>query len=623
MSIVRMQKLTVLCRPADAQASLAALRQLGVLHVKPLVAPAGASLEAARAKVDTLQRVLDAVPADAGKDAPRDAAADGATLAASLSELLDQRAALQDAADTAEAELHRLAPFGAFDPATIAALAGQGVVLKLFRAPVKDTPDLPADVAAQLLSVEKADGYWALFAKAPDFAWPGAEEVRLPEKSTDALRRDLDDARARQDEITARFAAAASSRPALQAALDDATADLRFQEVRAGMATADGVASAVQGYLPAESVDQVRAAAAENGWGLLVEEPSASDDVPVLLRQPAWCRPISALFGGINILPGYREADVSWVVMLFFSLFFAMILGDAGYGTIFLLLTWAFRRKLPDDARHLLYVTSVLTILWGIVTGTVFGIEYEVLAKFGFTAIWDKVPFLAPWLDGVKRDPAQNVMGMSFLIGAIQISIGHVWNFLDRAREKDTHALEQLGWLCTTWFMFFLADKMIINGTMVNFLNLSDAALSGLWTGLYWLLCIGVALIVLFMLKPSEFKTGWTGLALLPLNLVSNFTDVVSYVRLYAVGAAGFAIANAFNGMILPMISGSPVKLVAMGIVGAVLLFAAHALNILLCVMSILVHAIRLNTLEFSNHKGITWSGEAYKPFRDPANQPI
>ena len=154
-------------------------------------------------------------------------------------------------------------------------------------------------------------------------------------------------------------------------------------------------------------------------------------------------------------------------------------------------------------------------------------------------------------------------------------------------------------------------------------ISLSDAALSGLWTGLYWLLCIGVALIVLFMLKPSEFKTGWTGLALLPLNLVSNFTDVVSYVRLYAVGAAGFAIANAFNGMILPMISGSPVKLVAMGIVGAVLLFAAHALNILLCVMSILVHAIRLNTLEFSNHKGITWSGEAYKPFRDPANQPI
>ena len=123
---------------------------------------------------------------------------------------------------------------------------------------------------------------------------------------------------------------------------------------------------------------------------------------------------------------------------------------------------------------------------------------------------------------------------------------------------------------------------------------------------------LGIALIALFMLKPSEIKDGWFNLALLPLNIINNFTDVVSYVRLYAVGAAGFAVANAFNTMIFD----GKITIVT-GLVGALLAFLAHTLNILLCVMGVLVHGIRLNTLEFSNHKGISWSGSAYRPFAE------
>jgi len=124
----------------------------------------------------------------------------------------------------------------------------------------------------------------------------------------------------------------------------------------------------------------------------------------------------------------------------------------------------------------------------------------------------------------------------------------------------------------------------------------------------------GIVLIVLFMMPPKEIKDGWFNLALLPLNLVSNFTDVVSYVRLYAVGTAGFAVANAFNNMIFP---GGETSIVGL-LIGAVLAFLAHTLNILLSTMGVLVHGIRLNTLEFSNHKGISWSGSAYRPFAKP-----
>ena len=98
---------------------------------------------------------------------------------------------------------------------------------------------------------------------------------------------------------------------------------------------------------------------------------------------------------------------------------------------------------------------------------------------------------------------------------------------------------------------------------------------------------------------------------MLPLNLVSNFVDVVSYIRLFAVGTAGAAVAGSFNSMLTPMFGHWTT-----GLLAALLLFLAHALNIVLSVMGVLVHGIRLNTLEFSGHIGLQWSGIPFSPFR-------
>ena len=95
------------------------------------------------------------------------------------------------------------------------------------------------------------------------------------------------------------------------------------------------------------------------------------------------------------------------------------------------------------------------------------------------------------------------------------------------------------------------------------------------------------------------------------LGLVNNFTDVVSYVRLFAVGLAGVAIADAFNVMVTSSGTGS-----IAAIIGTVLiLIAGHALNFVLGPMSVLVHGVRLNVLEFCSHASVTWSGFSYKPF--------
>ena len=205
--IVPMKKATLLCLAHDRAAALDALRNLGVLHVKPVVPPAGAGLEDAREKAAGLRRLLDAIPeVEGAKPTGRDPVA----VMSETSDLLDDRTERRDRLETLQAELGRTEPFGAFDPAAIQDLAAKGIVLKLYRASSKSPPPLPAGVTGHKLAVRKTDAYWALFSRA-DFAWPGGDEQRLPAAATAAmqaeaaqLRKDLDeDAGCRNPSATA------------------------------------------------------------------------------------------------------------------------------------------------------------------------------------------------------------------------------------------------------------------------------------------------------------------------------------------------------------------------------------------------------------------------------------
>jgi V/A-type H+-transporting ATPase subunit I len=127
-----------------------------------------------------------------------------------------------------------------------------------------------------------------------------------------------------------------------------------------------------------------------------------------------------------------------------------------------------------------------------------------------------------------------------------------------------------------------------------------------------WLLLVGITL-VLFFSNPQKnmFKGMLSTLTALPLSVIGAFSDVVSYLRLFAVGYASVVLASTFNNMAL---SGG-VNTVFAGVSAALILFLGHALNITLCMMAVVVHGIRLNMLEFSGHLGMQWSGMKYEPF--------
>ena len=116
----------------------------------------------------------------------------------------------------------------------------------------------------------------------------------------------------------------------------------------------------------------MRSAAAAHGWGIVFDDPVPGDDVPVQLRQSVFVRPVRTVFDFLNIYPGYWEWDVGWIFLPFFSLFFAMIVGDAGYALLLLILTVVLQRRLkkvPAHVFHMMYIVGWRTLVWGVING--------------------------------------------------------------------------------------------------------------------------------------------------------------------------------------------------------------------------------------------------------------
>lgn len=367
---------------------------------------------------------------------------------------------------------------------------------------------------------------------------------------------------------------------------------LGMQQAFEGMGDIEGKLKYLKGYIPCTTVDDFVAVAESNHWGYHIADPEKPEDVPVYIKNPKWIGIINPVMKFIDIVPGYKEVDVSIYFLVAFALFFAMLVGDAGYGLIFLLVTFLLRKKLTGQMQILIYVLSGATIIWGVLSGTYFGSEQ--LAALPFLN-----DLIIPEIASFGVDNISFMMHLSFLIGAVHLTIAHgirVFQFINSIK-----ALSEVGWIGLVWGLFLITEQLVLGKPMPD------------WG--IWLFVGGAILVALFSVESKNFfKSMGVSLANLPLSLISGFSDIVSYVRLFAVGMATAAVAASFNNMILP--EGTAGMGIINLIMAAIALLLGHGLNIALALMAVMVHGIRLNMLEFAGHLGVQFSGEAYKPFK-------
>ena len=586
--ITPMQKLSILCLASDTESSLNALRDLGVLHVTPCTESTGVMLAGThpRAEQATLAlSTLDAYDPHPHSRHRSDVDNDPDALIDAICENYRRHRHLEEHLANLLRTRHTLIPYGEFSADTIQSLAKRGIMVKLYHARKIAEVSAPEGTQLHVLSTDKTGTHFAIIGL-NDFETE-ASEFHFPPESLSQINTDIATTETELGEINTALQILAAARPKIEQALHEREEASRFADVHDTMGS-HGALIFLRGYCPTESLTEVRTAAAQHGWGLSIEDPAEDEVVPTLIKYPRWVKPIKSVLDVLGILPGYDEIDVSAAFLVFFSLFFGMLVGDAGYGLIFLIMAFLMRWKMPAVPKRafvLLAITSTSTIVWGAISGTWFGIANLPAPLRGLTI---------PWLRS-----EQNVMELCFLIGAIHLTLAHGWAAW-RSRRR-LQALAQLGWILSTWMMFFLARWLVLGYDKPEFV----------WPA------VGVAavFIALFMTPAKKLKTEWFGHAMLPLDIISNFVDVVSYVRLFAVGAASLAVAAAFNEMALGGGISGPVS----AIVAALILFLGHALNLIMAVMGVMVHGIRLNTLEFSGHIGVEWKGYAYSPFAHTA----
>ena len=522
-----------------------------------------------------------------------------------------------------EIQIVGLETWGDFDPADFKFLANKGYHIKIYTVVGSKTDnmdDLEGDV--MILREGKKGLVFAHVTREP-VRLDDYEELNLPPQSLSAMQAEKKALETKIAEFAGKAQHYYGLRPALHAHLEDLDSNLQYWIAKANTVD-EGNLTAVVGYLPADETEAVQNWARQNSVAIAITEPETIESVPTLIRNPKWLQIVEPVFKFMSTVPGYKELDISLIFLCFFTVFFAMIIGDAAYGSIFFLAGLSlviyyskFKKEKPPLAVVLFTILGLATVIWGSMIGSWFGspelIQGTYLEQLVVRQLTEGFSFYTPAGEFYKDLRGQDViMLLCFIIAIFHLTIAQVWNFLRALAQRSLAALGQVGWMFINFGLFYLVLDMVAR------FNLDQAlGAGGLVTSISLnIIIVGLALIILFgsQIPGGRFLKGLlVGLGNLPstvLGSISAFGDIISYVRLFAMGLAGAEIAKAFNNMAGDLLSGNTF------IFGVLILLIGHAFNFVLCSLGVLVHGIRLKMLEFSGRLGIQWSGQDYNPFR-------
>ncbi len=578
--IVAMKKVAIITRSIDAAKTVKDLRSLGLLHE-----PGGkdiAELQEELALADAALNVFAKNEKEKKRGIPDEKInIDWHILARHLIDLQKRCEQLELYAQKLKATIAEWEKWGNFEPQEIKKLSHKGIYASLYQVPIKKLNLFPEEAVVKTIFIAGGIAHCIAFSQ-NKFEIP-FKEIPLPEQSLSHAKKRLSEDTQLMYSLKDEIIKMSRFHKGFLKIKQDLEKELELHQAIKGMAQHDAL-TYIAGYVPVDRIEIVRGKALSMQWGIVVRDPGEKDNVPTLIRNPKWVSLISPLFKLLEVIPGYRELDVSTLFLIFFSIFFGIIIGDAGYGLVYFLLTFLIHRKIGKKADstvfYLFYVLSSCAVGWGILTGTFFGQAW--LVKIGIRP-------LVPAFGDIKF-----FQSFCFLLGTLHLSLAHSWKAI--LKLPSLAALSDMGWIFILWAAFFLAKTLILGDAFPLFGK--------------WFIISGIAFVIFFT-QPQKniIKTVFAGLGALALSLVNSFTDVVSYIRLFAVGLAGIAIADTVN-MLAQGTGNNIIAAIPIALIG-------HSVNIILGPVSVLVHGVRLNVLEFSGHVGVTWSGRTYKPLRE------
>ena len=640
--IVPMKKVSLIIMGDKKTETLEKLRKLGIIHIE-IAEGSGQKLEELKEKLSTLEsasflleekktKTTEAKEADVSE--VLSIAKEVHALTEENKDLLAERTALM-------VELERFKDWGDIDPQSVADLAEDGIDVSFYEMAKAEYEALGENVKTLSLEKSKSSVKFMIIKSGLE----GEDEVidsldkfrlELPQVSTAEIRQQITHLTNRIDAVEETLRSHAGYIGSMKKAIKVCEKEIEFEVYNTGMEgetlSAEGKrevsVSCFTGYVEAENVDQLKNAARENAWGLLVEEPTEEDNVPTKLKNNKFVSLIYPLTDFLGTVPGYFEYDISGWFLGFVLIFFGIIFGDGGYGLIICAavavpIIQSLRAKKPVSPMLLLIALfGLATILWGTITCTWFGLTPEqlpgwlkslsipVISNVYADKIW--YPFWMETQDGNGLTSGQNLQIVCFSLALVQLSVAHIKCAI--RNRKSLKILGDIGSVMQLVGMFYIVLSLVVNGNVFSL----GLVLGGIPVGIVSVAFIAVGFVISFIFANYEGNIVQSILASLVnivsvlLGVVNVFGDIVSYIRLWAVGLAGSAISATVNELAGPLFG----KFVFMIFAIFILVFG-HGLNMILNVLSVIVHGIRLNTLEFSNHLDMSWSGHKFKPFEE------
>ena len=606
--IERMKKVTVFSESGRKHQLLLALREFGVVHISNMVQKSESvdKLEKKNSEYEAVVRTIEEY-ADKKKKVAQKSLSDAEFLKLNenLSKAIVEKEKIKENIISLTQEKERILPFGDFDPASVAELSSDGIDLYFYTLSKKELDKLSKDEEVKFIRVSYSGKLFAIASVgAPLSQDVSATPFALPKESLGSIEAKLLENKEMLERIDNQFKSASAYLNVYKEHMAIENEKITFEKASATVEDVDQIIY-LSGYIPADKAEEFMAFCKKEVFAYLIDDPSDEDEPPTKVKNKGPINLIKPVFDMLGLIPGYREYDISLYFLLFLTLFFAMIIGDAGYGMIFVAIAALLniKSKKCNTLNALIYVAGGATVIWGALTGTWFGSEWilanvPILQKF-------VIPNLTnfPSLFGLDGQTTQDaMMKFCFQLGAIHIGLACGINIVSKIKKKDLSFVADVGWFLDTILLYLLVLFLVIgeNAPMT-------IIVAGVATGFILVCCFNAQGPGVPFVKGLGASLG--GFFTTFLDTISAFSNIMSYIRLFAVGMASLAIAESFNDMAAPMLGGMLLP------AGILILVLGHLINLVMGLLSVVVHGVRLNVLEFSNQLGMEWSGYKYEPF--------
>ena len=507
---------------------------------------------------------------------------------------------LSETLKTRIAELSRnlseVRPWGSFDREAIKRFG-----IRLYSCSRKSfCPEWNESYALEIISEDKNKLYFAVAGDAKDFP---LKEIALPAKDCAELEEEIAGLKSQLDQHSAELSSRKVEIPLLQDLIDKKCSELSLYLAGAtAKSAAEGSLVLFEGFAPRENAEKLCEALDRMDIYYLKEEATAEDNPPIKLKNNAFVRQFET-FTRMYGMPVYNEFDPSFFLSIFYLLFFAICMGDAGYGILLIGIGLALKGRKGGLAEmwSLIVTLGAGTVAVGLIMGTFFGINL-------YEAAWvpaglKKIMIVGDMSVGGALYSKQMVLSLG--IGVLHICLAMLTKAVWAVKRNGfKHSLGTLGWtLLIVGSVIGLSIGLsgLISETAMKFLLIGIGAISALGIFIFnkWgrnpLVNIGSGL--------------WD-----TYNMASGLMgDVLSYVRLYALGLSGGMLGQTFN-LIADMVKGTDPTWQWIPFV--LILLVGHVLNLGLCALGAFVHPLRLNFVEFFKNAGYEGQGVEYNPVR-------